>query len=345
MVNELIIFLISAAAIWMAGVWMARSVDAIDTHFKLGSAFGGLILLGISGSLPELAITVTGAMHHDYEIVVGNLLGGIAMQTVVLVVFDFWMKSKKTLSFAASSLILVLEANVVILVVVLAIIATQIPMMVPGTSLSLSSLAILITWILGSWLIYKSRKTLPWKSLAIAATPGRTHEERRMMVNHPHFKNKSWKYSVFIFLITSIIVLIAGVKLEESSSFLANYWGIAAGLFAATFIALITSLPEISTGITSVKMGDYSLAFSDIFGGNAFMPALFIVADFIAGKQILTTASSTDIWFASLGILLTTIYAVGLLIRPKKVFFRLGIDSILVLIIYIAGITALYFAR
>jgi cation:H+ antiporter len=345
MITQLIIFSVSVVAIWLAGVWMARSVDAIDTHFKLGSAFGGLILLGISGSLPELAVTISGAIHHDYGMVIGNLLGGIAIQTVVLVILDFYMKSKETLSFAAASLLLVLEANIVILVVVLAIIASQTPMMIPGTNFSLSSLSIFMVWIIGSWLIYKSRKNLPWKSVAIAANPGRTHEERMVVINHPHFKNKSWLYAVVIFLITSAIVLVAGVKLQESGSFLAGYLGIATGLFGATFISLATALPEISTGIASIKMGDYKLAFSDIFGGNAFMPGLFIVADIIAGKQILSQATSDDVWFAALGILLTAIYAVGLLVRPKKLYFRVGLDSLLVLIIYITSVAALYLNR
>lgn len=344
MITPLITFLISAIAIWLAGTWITRSVDAINHHFKLGSAFGGLILLGISVSLPEVAITISGALHHDYGIIIGNLLGGIAIQTVVLVVFDFFMKPKKTLSSSAASLILVLEANVVILVVVLAIIATQIPTTIPGTSLGLSSLAILMAWLMGSYLIYKSRKNLPWKAITISDHPGRTYKERQAVINYPHFKNKSWLYPVIIFLITSAIVLIAGVKLEESSRFLASYWGISSGLFAATFMALVTALPELSTGITSIKMGDYNLAFSDIFGGNAFMPALFVLADIIAGQQILSTATSVDIWFAALGILLTAIYAIGLLIRPKKVIFRLGIDSVIVLVIYVASIVALYFA-
>ena len=345
MIVSLITFLISAIAIWIAGIWITRSVDAIDTHFKLGSAFGGLILLGISGSLPELAITISGAIHHDYGMVIGNLLGGIAIQTVVLVILDFSMKAKQTLSFAAASLTLVLEANIVILVTVIAIISSGAPIIIPKTNISLSSLAILVVWIIGLWLIYKSRKNLPWKSIAIESNPGRTHQERQAVINHPHFQNKSWIYSIFIFLITSIIILIAGVKLEESGSFLANYFGIATGLFAATFISLATALPEISTGIASIKMADYRLAISDIFGSNAFMPALFIIADIIAGKQILSAATPTDIWFAALGILLTAIYGVGLLIRPKKLFFRVGIDSILVLSIYIISVLALYLHR
>ncbi len=38
---------------------------------------------------------------------------------------------------------------------------------------------------------------------------------------------------------------------------------------------------------------------------------------------------------------MTAVYVTGLVIRPKKQYFRLGPDSILVLVLYVAGIAGM----
>ena len=333
-------FLASAAVIWIAGIWLTRTTDAIDAKYKLGSAFGGLLILGIATSLPEIAIVVSAAIAHHYDIIIGTLLGGIAIQTVVISLFDARMKVDSPLTFSAASLTLVLEAVIVILVAVASIIAIKTPVVI-GSRVSLASALIFILWIFGLWLIFRARNGLPWRSEAIQAHPGREHHERRAVINHPYLRNAS-KAKVFVILgITAVAILVAGVELQSSGTQLASAWGIGAGLFAATFIAFASALPDISTGFTSVDIGDYKLAMSDIFGANAFMPALFIICDLIAGHAVLQHASPSDIWFAALGVLLTGIYIIGLVVRPKRTYFRMGIDSIVVLSVYILGLVAL----
>ena len=84
------------------------------------------------------------------------------------------------------------------------------------------------------------------------------------------------------------------------------------------------------------------MAVSDIFGGNAFLPVLFMMASLIGGDAILPNLKSTDIYLTTLGILLTGIYMVGMVLHSKKQFYRMGIDSFIVLIVYIIGIWGLF---
>ena len=100
--------------------------------------------------------------------------------------------------------------------------------------------------------------------------------------------------------------------------------------------------PELSTGLTSARAGDYQLAISDIFGGNAFLPVLFLLATVLSGTAVLPEAQSTDIYLAGLGILLTSVYLAGLIFRPKRLILGMGVDSLAVLILYALGTAGLF---
>jgi cation:H+ antiporter len=69
---------------------------------------------------------------------------------------------------------------------------------------------------------------------------------------------------------------------ESFGSCVAGHVGLSGVIFGATILAAATALPELSTGIAAVKLGDYQLAVSDIFGGNAFLPVVFLLACFRA---------------------------------------------------------------
>ena len=117
--------------------------------------------------------------------------------------------------------------------------------------------------------------------------------------------------------------------------------GLSGVLFGATILAAATSLPEVSTGLTSVRHADYQLAMSDIFGGNAFLPVLFLLAGLLSGSAVLPQAQATDIYLTALGIVLTVVYLWGLVTRPHRQVWRMGIDSLAVLLLYAAGIAGL----
>ena len=105
-------------------------------------------------------------------------------------------------------------------------------------------------------------------------------------------------------------------------------------IFGATVLATATALPEISSGLAAVRLGDNSLAMGDIFGGNAFQVCLFLVADLVAGKPVLESAGNLNAWLGALGVALTAIYGFGVISRPMHCRWRLGPDSILALVLF-----------
>jgi cation:H+ antiporter len=334
----LAIFLASAAAIWVAGIELSSTTDALDAHFGLGSALGGLIILSIATNLPETAITISAALSGKLDLAVGNLLGGIAIQTLVLAVLDAGVGPRTTLTYIAASLLLVIEGVVVVAVTVAAIMTAQLPSSTNLAGISPGSVAVVAIWVGGLFVIARSRSSLPWKAEAVGAQPGSHPTARPMPKRH---KEHSFRVVLLIFAGAAVVTLAAGVLIEESGSALAGRIGLGGAVFGATFLAAATALPEVSTGLQAVRQGDHQLAISDIFGGNAFLPVLFLVADVLAGRPTLPQAKATDLWVAGLGVVLTGVYLVGLILRPQRVRARMGPDSLLAIGLYVLGIAGL----
>jgi cation:H+ antiporter len=331
------VFAAAAVVIWVAGVQLSRSTDVIDDHFGLGQALGGLILLAVATNLPEIAIISTAAVRQNFDIATGNVLGGIAIQTVVLVILDGAGVPRRPLTFVTASLVQVLEGSLVIAVLAVAVIATILPGSLVIARIDPSALLILLFWVGGLYLVRRAAKSLPWKTERAAADPDAARRKRARAQK----QQRSIGVVLAIFAVGAVATLVAGVAAEESGNAIADAIHLNGALFGGTVLAAATALPEVSTGLAAVKIEDYELAMSDIFGGNAFLPVLFFPATLLAGTTVLAKAQKTDVFLAVLGMLLTSIYVGGLVFRPKRQFLRLGPDSLIVLVLYVIGIAGL----
>jgi len=338
-------FVAAAAAIWVAGISLSTQTDVLSTRLHLGSALGGLILLAIATNLPEIAIVASASLSGNLGVAVGNILGGIAIQTVVLVPLDaFGVRGPRPLTYRAASLVLVLEAALVVVILAIVIAGTQLPGTLIAWHVTPAAVVILLAWVGGLVLLRRAGQSLPW------------HESGQPPDGQPHARGHSTAHteqeatqrgtstakSTTVFGIAAAVTLVAGVVLERSGDAIADHVGLSGVLFGATILAAATSLPELSTGLTSVRNGDYQLAMSDIFGGNAFLPVLFLMATLLSGNAVLPRAEGTDIYLTALAIVLTVIYAAGLLFRPQRRIARLGVDSLAVIIVYALGVGGLF---
>ena len=340
----LLVFAAAAAAVWVAGIGLSRQTDVLSTRLHLGAALGGLLVLAVATNLPEIAIVASAAVSGNVGVAVGNILGGIAIQTVVLVALDaFGVRGDRPLTYRAASLVLVLEAALVVAVLAVVVAGSQLPAGLIVGRVTPAPVLIAVVWVAGLLLLQRAGRSLPWQESGEAPDnqqPPKGHSRQ----NNEHEASSaglSTARSAAIFGAAALVTLVAGVVLERSGDAIAGDIGLSGVLFGATVLAGATSLPELSTGLTSVRQGDYQLAVSDIFGGNAFLPVLFLLANVLSGKSVLPQAQSSDIYLTALAMLLTVVYAAGLLFRPRRRLARMGIDSLTVLVLYAIGVVGL----
>jgi len=355
------IFVVAAVVVWLAGVRLSNTTDVLSDRFGLGQALGGVIMLAIATNLPEIAITVSAALGGDVGVAIGNILGGIALQTVVLAALDFAGRRQRSFPLTAriGSLEGALSGLLVIAVLTLAILGHQFPADLTFARLTPDVVLIAIVWLVGVWLLSKGRTGLPWQPKGAGQGQGRAQgddkgpdgkgegeqgegDKGQQETGQRGKEQQSTARAGLIFGAAALATLVAGVILERSGSVLADRFGLSGVLFGATILAAATAIPELATGLTAVRHGDDELAIGDIFGGNAFLPVLFLVAGLITGQAILPRAQRSDIYLAAVGILLTVIYLYGLLFRPQRRVLGLGLDSLLVVVCYLLGIAGLF---
>ena len=338
-----LVFFAGGVATWVAGVALSKSTDALDVRLGLGEELGGILLLAIAGSLPEVAITVSAAAQGNLGIAAGNLIGGIAVQTMVLGVCDIAAGRERTLTFLVGALTPVLEGMLVVLVVAGVLMGALLkPSTAIGGVVSPASIAIVVVWLVGVYVINRARKERRWSVSMPGSRPGRHRRTQPMPEREHPFASLTTAKVVGVFLAACAVTLVAGVGLELSGSELADRAGVNGVIFGATVLATATALPEISSGIAAVRLGDNALAIGDVFGGNAFQVCLFLLADLVAGAPVLPSAGRLNSWLAALGIGLTAIYAIGIIARPLRCFARLGPDSLLAVAVFGLGIAGLF---
>src|SRR5919206_2784490 len=227
-----LIFIAAAAAVWVAGVALSNSVDVLSTRLGFGEAIGGLILLAFVTNLPEIAITATAALSNNLGIAVGNILGGIAIQTVVLVVLDGFGVPDTPLSYRAASLVLVLEGALVIGVLGIAVMASRLPAHIVLFRLDPGALLIAVTWVVGLLLLNRARGGLPWHEQGDApgGQKGRGLAQAQKAQKAREQGTRTVRAAV-IFALAAAATLVGGVALEEAGNGIASGIGLSGVLF------------------------------------------------------------------------------------------------------------------
>ena len=334
------VFLGAAIGVWLAGTRLAIFADALAARKRIGQAFMGLIFVAAATSLPELVTTIYGAHIGEAKLVLGNMFGGITMQTAILAVVDLFLVSYALTSYPRGPTS-VLEAALLIalLAMLLGLHAVGEFALPFGIGLGTLLLALAYVGIVAMPRHYDGVQSwIPVESIDAAL---------------PHLAEDSGSAAstdqmgtaglVVGFALMGAAILICGLALIASSAAIAEQTGLGSSFVGMTLLATATSLPEVSTTISAVRIGAYSMAISNIFGSNLLMVAMVLPADLVyRGAPILGKIDKGTAFAIISGILVTAIYLAGLIIRSRRTFLRMGIDSALVLLVYLITLVVFY---
>lgn len=328
-------FGLSAAAVWFAGTRLARYADAIATQTGIGRAFLGMILLGGVTSLPELAVSVTATVEGNPVLSINDVLGSAAINVVILALADAFI-GRKALTSTAPSSTLMLQG--VLSIILLGMVAGAV---ISGDRTILGmgwwSWAILAVYIGSVALLANARTAKEWKP---RHTPPKEKDGGTRESEWPLRRLIGFTCAV------GVVIVAAGFVLAQSGAAIAEQTGLGASFFGAIFLAAATSLPEVSTVLSAVRLRQYEMAFSDAIGTNLFNVTILVLVDLLhPGDPVLRAAGPFAAFAALLALLLTATFMVGMLERRDRTVLRMGWDSALVLLAYSIGVAVLYGLR
>lgn len=143
--------------------------------------------------------------------------------------------------------------------------------------------------------------------------------------------------------IAAIAIFAAAPFMADSASGISDQTGLDRSFVGATFLAVVTSLPELVTAIAAVRIGAYDLAAGNLFGSNGFNMFTLVFADVAYTKgPILADVSSAEVVAALAALVLMAIATMGIVYRAERRYFMVEPDAALVILGYVLGLALVY---
>ena len=332
---NLAVFAGSAAVVWFAGTRLARYADGIATRTGIGREFLGIMLLGGVTSLPEIAVATTATLQGTPALSVNDVLGSAAINVVILAVADATVgRGALTGMLGSPGLLLQGVIGIVIMAFTVgAVVAGDVTVLGIGAWCWM----MLGAYLIGIWMLAQARADQAWKP---APKPWVRGDQASAA------PEAALRRLVALTAAAGAAILVAGFLLARTADALAGQTGLGESFFGAVVLGFSTSLPEVSTVIAAVKIRQYAMAVSDIFGTNLFNVTIIVLVDALHdGGPVLVEAGPFAGFAALVALVLTAIYMGGMVERRDRTVMRMGVDSVAVLFLYAAGVAVLYTLR
>ena len=153
---------------------------------------------------------------------------------------------------------------------------------------------------------------------------------------------------VAIFLGSAVAVIYFGGLLAKYGDALATLTGWGRLFVGSLLVALATSLPELSTNISAVRLAtpNPELALGDVFGSNmANMFILAVVALIFGGKRFLQKVAPEQGYLIVLAAIMTGLAVLFATAKVDISVWQIGISSIILLVVYVIGMKIIYTKR
>ncbi|KIL49167.1 sodium:calcium antiporter [Jeotgalibacillus campisalis] len=146
----------------------------------------------------------------------------------------------------------------------------------------------------------------------------------------------------FIFSLAALVTILAAIELSNHADALSEKTSLGGLLIGTLFLGSATSLPEVTTSLSSVYLSNPDIAVGNMLGSNLFN--LFIIASFdlvLRKRRIYHSAVGGHLYTAGLGLAMACMMVMAFERQSEVVVWGIGLDSILIAFVYGTGMIAI----
>ncbi|HQS52295.1 MAG: hypothetical protein B7X86_03645 [Sphingobacteriales bacterium 17-39-43] len=325
-------FISCALLIVFSGVRLSKYGDIIADLSGLGKAWIGLILMAAVTSLPELFSGFSSILIlKKPDIAVGAVFGSCSFNLAILALLDYFVPGKPISSVVTKSQILAGFLGMIL--IILSVIEIHFGKLFPEKGwFGLFPGLIIFIYLISIRIIFENDRQ------AQKAIENLASQAHKMEIKI------SLKNAIIKFLIYSVLIVTAALALPYFAEKLAQETGIKESFVGTLLVAASTSLPEMVVSIAAVRMGSIDLAVGNLLGSNIFNMFILAIDDLIyTDGPILLATNPNHALSALVTLLMTCVISISILFGSPKKRFALGVDAIIMILLYSALLFALYY--
>lgn len=309
------IYIALACLVVYLSIKLSFYVDELDRKTNISGAFIGGVVLAAVTSLPELFTSFTAILQFNQpNLVQGNILGSNLFNLTILGTLVLFTAKQYQGAKISKSQRNNLWFGLVMFFLVFCGFQFEFLFVSFGQfSFNIASIIILLLYGLSIKFMSEDHSAMneeePQTSLTVKA--------------------------VFVrFGLLSIALIVVSILLTRTTDQISQALNLGATAAGAIFLGVATSLPELTSCISLVKMKNYNAAIGNVVGSNIFNFAIFAVADFVFIRGNIFVNDMQALRLLSFGAIATLAMILLIQLKNKPLWTRLLGGFVLVLYIF-----------
>lgn len=288
--HAIIVFVVSALAVVLSGIGVARYGDELAEKTGWGTLWVGTVLVSIVTSLPELTVSIAAVwFEHSPGLALGNVFGANMI--------NVFMVAAVSIFFGANQLFTGQKRDTEHLILVglgLMFLAGGLGMTgdIKLGPTSVGGLLILSGYLAGMRLVYATGQTI--QASATGQPAAETPRTRPTWLK---------------FLGCAAVVIVAGRYVSSSAERIAEATGLGSSFIGVLLVSLVTTLPETSVSVAAMIGKSYGIVVGNVYGSCAFNVSIIFFADLFSPNVPLLSRMEKAHEAAAVGAL--TLMALG----------------------------------